>query len=487
VLCGVDGRLCIDSMRSVWEEIQEAAERHYDRSAECRFTTFPGYEYTATPALSKVHHNVIFRNAVVPETPVAWVDEPDVYAMWEELRARCLEAGTGCDVITIPHNPNLSNGRMFTPSGRDLPLEVQRERALLRAEIEPLVEISQIKGDSECRNGMYRVVGASDEFCDFEDWRPADAEDCEEGTGSGALGAQGCVSRVDYVRYALLEGLREQRRLDINPYKLGIIASTDAHMANPGDVAEYSYQGWMGKPDDHPRERLRKVGGPAAAISNVAASPGGLAGVWAEENSRDSLFDAMKRRETFGTSGPRMTARFFGGWDYPEDLCDRPDLVKEGYAGGVPMGGDLPNAPPEAGAPVFVVSALRDPGIPEHPGGLLQRAQIIKGWLDDRDRFHQAVYDVAGGPNGAGVDLDTCRPRGPGADSLCAVWRDPDFDPERRAVYYLRVLENPSCRWSRRQCLALPEGGRPPVCTDPSVPSTIQERLWTAPIWYERD
>jgi hypothetical protein len=149
------------------------------------------------------------------------------------------------------------------------------------------------------------------------------------------------------------------------------------------------------------------------------------------------------------------------------------------------MGGDLPPRPEGAGAPLFVVSALRDPGIPEHPGGLLQRAQVVKGWLDDEGAFHQAVYDVAGGPNGARVDLDTCETRGPGSDALCAVWRDPDFDAQRRAVYYLRVLENPSCRWNQRQCNALPESERPEECASPPVPRTIQERLWTSPIWYD--
>jgi hypothetical protein len=484
-LCGEDLRGCIDAMRSVWEEQQAATERHYDRSSACRFTSFHGYEYTATPGLSKVHHNVIFRNARVPAAPIPWVDEPDVYGLWAKLRAQCLDAGTGCDVLTIPHNSNLSNGRMFVVTGRDLPLEVQRSRALLRARLEPLVEISQIKGDSECRNGTYRVLGAPDEFCDFEEWRPAEVEDCQEGTGTGALGGLGCVSRLDYVRYALVEGLREQARIGVNPYKLGILAATDAHNANPGDVEEYSYDGWRGLEDDTVAERLSSSAGAVAAISNLIASPGGLAAVWAEENSRDALFDAMQRREVFGTSGPRMTARFFGGWEYAEDLCDAPDLVAQGYAGGVPMGGDLPPRPEGAGAPLFVVSALRDPGIPEHPGGLLQRAQVVKGWLDDEGAFHQAVYDVAGGPNGARVDLDTCETRGPGSDALCAVWRDPDFDAQRRAVYYLRVLENPSCRWNQRQCNALPESERPEECASPPVPRTIQERLWTSPIWYD--
>jgi hypothetical protein len=488
-LCGEGSQRCLAAMQSVWEEQLAAAERHYDRSEECRFTTFPAYEYTATPALTKVHHNVIFRNAQVPAAPIAWVDEPDVYRLWKALGRDCLDAGTGCDVLTIPHNPNLSSGRMFaiTRAERDRPLEVQRARAALRARLEPLVEISQIKGDSECRNGFYQVLGEPDEFCDYEEWNEPDREDCEEGSGSGGLLGTGCVSRTDYVRYALIEGLREEQRIGINPYRLGIIAASDAHNANPGDTEEDSYQGWRGIDDWSPELRLQKpLPGQPRGMQNIASSPGGLAGVWAEENSRDSLFDAMKRRETFGTSGTRLSARFFAGWSLPDDLCRRSDLVAQGYAHGVPMGATLSARPPEGdAAPSFVVSALRDPGTGERPGGLLQRAQVIKGWVDEAGRFNQAVYDVAGGENGADVDLDSCTPRGPGASSLCTVWNDPDFDPDSSAVYYLRVLENPSCRWSQHECIALPEGERPGSCDDPAIPRLIQERLWSSPIWYD--
>jgi len=486
VLCGENLEECKDAMTLVWQEQQAAAERNYDRSSACSFTTFKAYEYTATPGMAKVHHNVIFRNDKVPETPIAWVDHPNVYDLWRLLEQDCLDAGTGCDALTLPHNSNLSNGRMFSVPGRDRPIEEQRSMARLRAELEPLVEISQIKGDSECRNDMYGVVAAPDEFCNFEEWRPPTTEDCEEGTGRGALAGQGCVSRLDYVRHVLVEGLREEERIGINPYKLGIVAATDAHNANPGDVEEYSYVGWRGSDDATALQRLQtQADGSIGAVFDIIASPGGLAGVWAEENSRDSLFDAMKRREVFGTSGPRMLARFFGGWEYPEDLCQQNDLVARGYAQGVAMGGDLPERPADKEAPIFVLSAIKDPGATGHPGGLLQRAQIIKGWLGDDGRFHERVFDVAGGDNGASVDLDTCQPRGPGADGLCAVWSDPDFDPGRGAVYYARVLENPSCRWSQIQCNELPEEKLPAGCTDPPTPRTIQERLWTSPIWYQ--
>ena len=483
-LCGANGEECRESMTKVWREQQAAADRHYDRSSACTFTTFNGYEYTATPGLSKVHHNVIFRNEKVPATPIAWVDYPDVYDLWGQLKEQCLEGEPGCDVLTLPHNSNLSNGRMFVVSGRDLPLEEQRQRARLRAELEPLVEISQIKGDSECRNGMYGVVGAPDEFCNFEEWRPAKTPDCKEGTGTGALGGRGCVSRLDYVRHVLVEGLREKQRIGVNPYMLGIIAATDGHNANPGDVEEYSYPGWRGVEDATAEERLSGRSGLVTSLFNFISSPGGLAGVWAEENSRDSLFDAMKRREVFGTSGPRMTARFFGGWEFPAGICADEKLLEKAYAGGVPMGGVLSPRPKDGKAPVFVVTAQRDPGIPEHPGGLLQRAQVVKGWVDEQGLFHEEVFDVAGGANGATVDLDSCVPQGPGSDSLCGVWSDPDFDPAREAVYYVRVLENPSCRWSRLQCNALPEAKRPKTCDSALHRGRIQERLWTSPIWY---
>jgi len=219
----------------------------------------------------------------------------------------------------------------------------------------------------------------------------------------------------------------------------------------------------------------------------VTRNPGGLVGVFAEANSRDALFDAMKRREVFATSGTRIVPRLFGGWDLPADLCERGDLLEQGYAAGVPMGGVLPARRGEAGGgPVLVAAAMRDPGTDELPGGLLQRLQIVKGVVDDEGDFHQTVIDVAGGPNGASVDPRSCEPEGPGADSLCAVWRDPDFDPSRPAVYYARVIENPSCRWSAWQCLALPEGERPPACDHPSAPRSIQERAWTSPVWYAR-
>jgi hypothetical protein len=500
-VCGEGGARCLDEMRSVWKQIVDSAERFYDRSAECRFSTFPAYEYTATPEMTKVHHNVFFRNANVPALPITWAEKPVVWDLWSELRVQCLEAGTGCDVLTAPHNSNLSNGQMFAIDSKELPRDEQVARASLRARLEPLVEISQIKGDSECRSGMYRVLGDTDEQCDYEQIRPPETEDCGEGTSKGALAGKGCTSRLDFVRYALIEGLREAERIGVNPYRLGIIASTDAHNANPGDVEESSYDGWSGVEDETPEKRLA---GPLTLVAGGGPNPGGLAGVWAEENSRDALFDAMQRRETFGTSGPRIQPRFFGGWGYSQDLCGDPELLAKAYAGGVPMGSDLLERPADAQAPTFVVSALRDPGTTTLRTNALERIQIVKGWAGAEGQMHQKVYDVAGQPSDAGPDLRTCEPPSGGADQLCAVWRDPDFDPAQRTVYYARVLEIPSCRWSTRQCNALPEGKRgegtrarsepgaseepdrrPEACTSERIPKTMQERAWTSPIWYQ--
>ncbi|MBW2498290.1 MAG: DUF3604 domain-containing protein [Deltaproteobacteria bacterium] len=483
-VCGEAGEWCAALERSLWQDTGAAADRWNDPAPGCRFTTFHAYEYTATPNLSKVHRNVVFRNSAVPPRPISWIDHPQAEDLWEELEKQCLDSESGCDVLTIPHNSNLSNGRLFTLSYREEPIERQRELARRRASLEPLAEIFQIKGDSECRNGMWRVVGGNDELCEFEKIRVMHGgfPDCRDGTGSGAVAGEGCQSRLDFMRYALVEGLREAERIGTNPIKLGFVAATDSHNATSGDTEERSFDGSSGMSDP---SVLARIGGSAAKrLNGLPANPGGLAGIWAEENSRDSLFDAMKRRETFGTSGPRIAPRFFGGWDLPDDLCEVRDFVARGYAAGVPMGGDLPSGPADGG-PAFAVQALRDAGTESFPGGLLQRIQIIKGWAGRDGRFHQAVYEVAGTPeNGADVDMITCQPRGPGFDSLCSVWRDPDFDPKQHAVYYARVLENPSCRWSTWQCLSLPEKERPPACSDGSVPLKIQERAWTSPIWY---
>ena len=485
-VCGKDGTGCLEAMAEPWLETQMAAEKWNDASSDCEFTTFVAYEYSLAADSNNLHRNVIFRNAIVPPLPVSARDAATPQDLWQSLADNCLNSKTGCDVLAIPHNSNWSAGHMFHSEYLKVGTPQEQMRmAQLRQNIEPLVEIMQVKGDSECRNGLYGVVGGPDELCDFEKLRAPSrpAQDCELGTGVGGMQLSSCISRLSFARYALIEGLSENKRLGVNPLKFGIIAASDNHNATGGAVDEANFEGSAGQ-DNLPGDRLRgeiKVG-KVATSSPVRSNPGGIAGVWAEENSRDSLFDAMKRKETFGTSGPRIIPRFFGGWEFSQDMCDDAGFVEKGYEHGVPMGGDLPAPAAKGKAPTFALSALRDAS---EEGAPLQKIQVIKGWIDDEGRMHQDIHDVAGSSkNIASVDLNTCERRGTGHAKLCSVWQDPDFDPKRQAVYYARVVENPSCRWSTYQCLQLPAKERPASCSDPDVPKTIQERAWTSPIWY---
>ncbi len=472
-LCG-DAVDCDAVIPGVWRRVREAAEAAYDRSPACAFTSFVAYEYTAATNISNLHRNVVFRNATVPDMPLSYFDAPRVSMLWDWLDAACIDAGTGCDVLAIPHNSNWSNGNLFALPEGGLSDDALRAWAERRARLEPLVEVLQHKGDSECLGGFGSVVGEPDELCGFEKLRTL-GEDCGEGTGFGAMAGLGCVSPYDFVRNVLKRGLRVWARIGVDPFAMGFIASTDTHSATAGDVAERGWKGHWGNNEDETAERLQTGSVTPGGILN---NPGGLAAVWAVENSRDALFEAMRRRETYGTSGPRIAVRFFGGWGYADTLCDDPELVATAYEGGVPMGGELPDRP--EGAPRFVVMALRDP-----EGAPLQRVQIVKGWIDGADQLAERVFEVAGTPdNGAGVDPTTCAPRGEGADTLCGFFSDPDFDPEVAAFYYARVVENPTCRWSQWECLSLHEADRPATCTDGIVPSTIQERAWTSAIWY---
>ena len=481
-VCGDDDEICRAELGAVWKANQDAAERWYDRSSSCEFTTFHAWEYSHSPRSTKVHRNIILRNEISPELPISSLETPVEMDLRHQLVDLCNDTDSGCEAIAIPHNPNLSNGQMFRVEYADLSPERQKQEAALRARLEPIVEMMQIKGESECRNGMYKVFGEEDELCNFEkirDMGRQNPQDCEEGSGWGAQAAKGCTSRTDYVRYALLEGQREEKRIGVNPYAFGFIGSTDNHMSTPGAVSEYGVPYKFGVTPENLVTIEEKKRSPAFW------SPGGLAGVWAVENNRDSIFDALKRRETFSTSGPRIVPRFYGGWDMPEDICGSTELASLGDAAGVPMGGVLPATPSGQSSPVFAVAAQSDPGTAEQPGGLLQRLQIIKAWVGENGEFHQQVNDIAGDANnGADVDLASCTPRGPGATNLCGVWQDPEFDWAQNAVYYARIVENPSCRWSTRICLSLPEGERPDGCVNEQLPKTIQERAWTSPIWY---
>lgn len=483
-ICGPDGATCAQRAARVWQEIRDAAEGAYDRSSRCSFTAFIGYEYTATTLAANLHRNVIFRNAEVPDLPVSYFEEPTAEGLWDELDRLCPSDGVGCDAIAVAHNSNESNGNKFFPRRWDeRSLEDERQLASLRARVEPLVEIFQNKGDSECLNGLAGLPGEADEDCGFEKLARPPIDDCGDTTGLGGVMGLGCVSKYDYIRYVLLAGLEEEERLGVNPYKLGVVAATDTHNATPGAVVENRYEGHLGTIEDTAAKRLspKSLGGNQGVLDN----PGGLTAVWALENSRDAIFEAFLRRETYATSGPRITVRFFGSYSFPEDLCDDPDPVAAADRLGVPMGADLPTPEASDNVPAFLILAFRDPGTPAFPGTALQRIQVVKGWIDIEDGPMLRVFDVAGNrANGASVDLETCKPVGDGFDSLCTVWKDPEFDPRERAFYYARVLENPTCRWSRYECNRLAPAERPAACSDPSLPQTIQERAWTSPIWY---
>jgi hypothetical protein len=489
-VCGEDGGRCLSAASEAWRETIAAAEKWNDTSSACRRTAFIGYEYSSHRLGSNLHRNVIFRNRTVPIRPVSYLDVQREWELWQLLRDTCNESGTGCEVLAIPHNSNISNGRMFAidyPGARGK--RAQAERAALRADIEPIIEIMQHKGDSECRPSAPSILGGEDELCAFEKFETitfrrrgdGDPGECWDGPLADWVPHLGpdCVSHRSYARYALAIGLAEEERIGVNPFKFGISASTDTHNGIAGGVEERSWPGHVGVADADLQRRLSSEPG---LMGNTANGPGGLIGVWAEENSRDAIFDAMQRREVFGTSGPRIRPRFFGGYGYPADFCDDPKLVERAYADGVPMGSDLPAA--KGSAPVFVALAVSDPGTRQSPGGLLQRIQVVKGWVDDDGGLHEQVVDVAGGPNEATVDADTCEPQGEGARTLCGVWSDPDFDPERRAVYYARVVENPSCRHSAWRCLDFAEDEAPSGCKHELMQRFQQERAWTSPIWF---
>ena len=489
-LCGEDGALCLAAAREPWDRIVDAAEAAYDRTAQCSFTSFVGYEYTGTPGVSNYHRNVIFRNGNVPELPVSYIDAPSDSELWRRLDEVCL-ATDGCSYLTIPHNTNLANGRMAPYRGIDRSADARRAYAAVRLDREPIIEIFQHKGASECINGLTSVLGAPDELCDLEAVRVIGrtetymqaavvdgglvmgqgsqlTEECREGVGEFGMLGGGCVDATDFVRSALVVGLKEERHMGLNPIKLGIIASTDTHAATPGAVAESDFRGAV-TGEMAPQERLQ----PGMLTSGPDGNPGGLAGVWAVENSRDAIFEAMLRREVFGTSGPRIVPRFFAGWNYPEELCGDESLVAAGYAGGVPMGGDLGSAPASGAKPAFIAFAARDPAAGAAP---LDRIQLVKGWVDASGAMHSSVRTIASS-EASSDDAGT------GAQTLCAVVRDEAFDAAESAYYYLRAVQVPTRRWSAYDCERL--GAQAPArCADGSLPETTVEMAWTSPIWY---
>ncbi|WP_237442906.1 DUF3604 domain-containing protein [Sinobacterium norvegicum] len=472
--CDRDDVDCKAAGLKPWQDMLAAAEQHYDRSRNCDFTTFVAYEWTGvSPETGNLHRNVIFHDEHVPALPQSYVDSPSIEGLMDSLDATCDPVNDHCDVVVIPHNSNLSAGMMFKP----LQMEDKALKAQLyqrRAHYERLVEIMQHKGASEC---YFDPLTTSDELCAFEPL-PYDRFSGQQ------YGGDEVKQKADtgFVRDSLKDGIVEQIASGENPYKWGFIGSTDTHLGAPGLVDEKAYPGHGG------------AGGgatEAGLTDTVEYNPGGLAVVWAEQNNRDAIFAAMKRREAYATSGPRMTVRFFGG-DLPEDICQSTELAKQGYSNGVPMGGDI-TALAEGQAPRFVVSASQDVGTLTTPANPLQKIQIIKGWVDAEGNKQEQIVHLVGDEQSRGtVDTNSCAVGGGGHAALCGSWQDPSFDAQQHAYYYARVIENPSCRWSQYSCVeaqvscddtsSVGEGLE--HCCDTSIPKTQHERAWTSPIWF---
>ena len=464
---------CERDARTDWARYVALADTHNEPGV---LTTFAAYEYSPTlPDGGKHHRNVLFNGSDLPDHAVSSFDAGSAIELWRDLEETC----TGdCDFLTIPHNMNKSWGLVYSRYTYDGG-EYDEEKWRLRERHEPLAEIYQIKGASECALG----VGATDEECAFSQV----ISPCEPGEETG------CAFETGYARQGLKIGLELEREIGINPLAFGMIGSTDTHNGNPGDVEEWDFRGAVGQATSPAIRRVDAVRPPGASDkpyqSNLQFNTsGGLAAVWAEENTRDAIFAAMKRREVYASSGPRITLRFFAGWDFDETIVDEPEPIAIASAGGVPMGGVLRPTADETNSPTFYVSALGD-----WMSAPLQRVQIVKGWIDADGETHEKVQDIACADglevdpatlrcpdNGASVDLTTCTPtEGSGAMEVSTAWQDPEFDPAQGAFYYVRVLQNPTCRWSTYDALRL---GREP---DPRVPATLRERVWSSPIWID--
>lgn len=454
-----------DLFRTLWTKNMDAAEKH-NRPGE--FTTLVAWEYTPTPDGANLHRIVL--SPMSPSTgktflPYSANDSGNPEDLWRWLGET--RTATGADFVSIPHNSNISKGRMFATVDND-GRPIDADYARLRAAWEPIAEVTQIKGTSE----THPALSPDDEFAGFEFFsRLIEArEDAQHDP---------TVTPADYVRGALKTGLELEGTLGVNPYKLGMIGSTDSH-SGLATAEENNFGGKMAL-DSIPENKEHGLG----RVSGWEMSASGLAAVWANENTREEIFAAMKRREVYGTTGPRIAVRFFGGFGFvPEDLSAI-DLAAVGYAKGVPMGGDLSGSP-EAGAPSFLVQAVKDP-----KGGNLDRVQIVKGWVGADGKAKEKVFDVAwssgreAGADGklpaVGDTVDRAAAsytNAIGAAELAAVWTDPEFDPATRAFYYVRVLQIPTPRNSLYDSVAL---GKPHP--DKYSPA-IQERAYTSPIWY---
>jgi len=472
--------------RSAWEAKKQNANKHNDPG---KFTTLIAFEWTSIPYGQNLHRNVFFRDDTGPEMPFSTLDSDRAEDLWTYLE---VQRGLGHEVFAIPHNSNLSNGLMF-PTRNSYGQPINKAWMKRRAANEVAVEILQTKGSSD----THPSLSPDDEFAEFE------------GEFKHMLGTGGVVSKVNnsFYRGAIIDGVGWQELEGVNPHKFGVVAGADAHTGFP-DNEEFNYTGVHGVNDATLEARLSGAGQTAGEAAIMFGTPGATA-VWAPENTRSEIFDGIKRKESYGTSGPLIRLRFFGGWGYESGLHKDKDFVRKAYNGGVPMGGDLPDKPDNAKAPSFVVWALKDPD-----SGNLDRVQIIKGYYKNGYPWEQ-IYDVAWSdgrklaktsgenvklvvtdgvgsrtiyreikpgklpPVGNTVDIKNASYTNTiGDNELSATWTDPDFDPSQHAVYYVRVIEIPTPRWSTYDAKA--KGVEPSGL----VPAIIQERAWSSPIWY---
>ena len=457
-----------ETIKAIWLDVAETADRN---NVPGQFTAFIGYEWTSMIDGNNLHRVLVFKDGA----SIAWKmrpfsasDSTDPEDLWAALAD--YEEQSGGEVLSIPHNGNLSNGLMF--SDKTIPgVALTKEYAETRARWEPIYEVTQVKGDGEA----HPTLSPDDEFADFENWdwdnigRTAPKEDW--------------MLPQEYARGALKLGLKYESDLGVNPFKFGLIGSTDSH-TSMATAAEDNFFGKFPESEPGPERFENIMAGALWQNWRIVAS--GLAAVWAPENTREALFEAMERKEVYATTGSRITVRFFGGWDYDDKILERPDYVELAYAQGVPMGGDL-TAAPDGKAPTFIAVAAKDPD-----GANLDRVQIIKGWLDADGALQEKIYELAlsdgrkanrrsgkAKPVGNTVDVeDASYTNSIGDPQLSAVWTDPDFDAAERAFYYVRVIEIPTPRWSAYDAkffdLDLPE----------EVPMVVQDRAYTSPIWY---
>jgi hypothetical protein len=457
--------------RSVWDRVVDTASKY---NAPGAFTVLNGYEWSSSPDGDNLHRVVVFRDGpdrVKQILPFSAFQSSDPEKLWAFMAD--YEKKTGGSVMSIPHNGNVSNGAMYaeTVNGK----KMSRDYAERRARWEPLMEATQEKGDGE----THPALSPDDEFADFERWDTVNARGIPKTRD---------MLPYEYARSALKIGIRLEDKLGANPFKFGMIGSTDSH-SSLSTTREDNYFGKL--PNEEPSAKrwgevfLRdRENNPVLYAWQLGAS--GRIGVWARENTREEIFDAMRRKEVYATSGSRLLVRVFGGWDFQPDDVVRPDFARRGYAGGVPMGGDLTNGP--AGkAPTFMIRALRDPD-----GANLDRVQVIKGWLDKDGKTQERIHDVAVSdgrkidangrcktPVGSTVDVaDASYTNTIGDALLTAFWKDPAFDPKQRAFYYVRVIEIPKPRWTAHDAKFFK------VEMPKEVPMTVQDRAYTSPIWY---